>query len=268
MTTSLTSEQQSFFHDNGYLIGLPPIYTAEEMRAHNEELVELAALLEPGESYKDIREWHETSQWLFDIIVNPKILDFVEGVIGPDFYVWASNFFVKDPKTRDTVGWHQDAYYWPMTPHHSVTVWLAFTDVDEENGAMKIVPGSHLAGVIEHQRHETGTTDSVLSLELETGTFAAASAVPLCLRAGEVSLHDDRAVHSSQANRSERRRAGLAIRYSGTDVKNDLSVNPHFKAFLVRGTDRFHHNPAGVPPTQRFGRPSFKAVSIEEAGKM
>src|ERR1017187_10904936 len=98
-----------------------------------------------------MREWHETSRWLFDIVMNPKILDLVEGILGPDFYVWASNFFVKEPDTHDLVGWHQDAYYWPMSPHHSVTVWLAFTDVDEENGAMKIVPGSHLGGVIEHQ---------------------------------------------------------------------------------------------------------------------
>ena len=133
---------------------------------------------------------------------------------------------------------------------------------------MKIVPGSHNGGVIEHQRNDPGKTGSVLTLELASGTFAAASAVSLCLRTGRVSMHDDRAVHSSQANRSDRRRAGLAIRYSGTDVKNDLSVNPHFKAFLMRGTDRYHHNPEGVAPTERFGRPQFKPVSIEEAGKI
>ncbi len=61
------------------------------------------------------------------------------------------------------------------------------------------------------------------------------------------------------------RRAGLTIRYSGTNVKNDLSVNPHFKAYLARGTDRYHHNPEGIPPASKFGRPDFKAVSIEEA---
>jgi hypothetical protein len=30
--------------------------------------------------------------------------------------------------------------------------------------------------------------------------------------------------------------------------------------------DRFHHNPVGVPPTERFGRRTDKAISIEEAG--
>jgi hypothetical protein len=90
--------------------------------------------------------------------------------------------------------------------------------------------------------------------------------VPLRLKAGEVSLHDDRAVHGSPANPSARRRAGLTIRYSATEVKNDLSVNPHFKTFLCRGVDTYRHNPAGTPPSERFARPDFKAVSVEEAG--
>jgi non-heme Fe2+,alpha-ketoglutarate-dependent halogenase len=268
MATTLTAEQQEAFRTNGYLLDLPQIYTAEEMAVHNAKFATLAQLLEPGEGYKDIREWHETSRWLFDIAMNPSILDLVEGIIGSDFYMWASNFFVKEPHTRETVGWHQDAYYWPMTPNNSVTVWLAFTDVDVENGALQIVPGSHTAGVIQHQRHNPDETDSVISLELETGSFQADTAVSLCLRAGQISMHDDRAVHGSPANPSDRRRAGLTVRYSGTNVQNDLSVNPYFKAYLARGTDRFHLNPEGVPPTEEFGRPDFKAVSNEEAGAM
>jgi hypothetical protein len=86
------------------------------------------------------------------------------------------------------------------------------------------------------------------------------------LKAGEVTLHDDRAVHGSPANPSNRRRAGLTIRYSGTNVKNDMAVNPNFKTYLCRGVDEYHFNPIGVPPTQRYGRPEFKAISIEEAG--
>jgi ectoine hydroxylase-related dioxygenase (phytanoyl-CoA dioxygenase family) len=264
MSTVLSESQKAFYHKNGYLLGLPPIYTPEEMARINAELPHLLALLQPGETAKDIREWHETSTYLYEIIKNPKILDLVEGILGPNFYCWASSFFIKEPFTHDTVGWHQDAYYWPMAPHNSVTVWLAFDDVDEENGGMKLVPGSHLHGVIKHKR--STQTSSILTLELESGTFSDADAIQFKLKAGEVSLHDDRAVHGSPANPSPRRRAGLTIRYSGTNVKNDMSINPNFKAYLCRGVDEFHLNPAGVPPTERFGRPDFKAVSIEEAG--
>ncbi len=261
----LSEDQKAFYHENGYLLGLPPIYTPEEMQAINAELPHLLALLEPGEDSKDIREWHEASTYLFDICMNPKIHDLVEGVLGPNFYCWASNFFIKEPHTKSTVGWHQDAYYWPMAPHHSVTVWLAFDDVDEVNGGMKLIPGSHRGGIINHQR--STETDSVLTLELADGTdFRADGAVQFKLKAGECSLHDDRAIHGSPANPSARRRAGLTIRFSGTDVKNDLSVNPNFKVYLCRGEDTYRHNPYGTPPTTRYGRPNFKPVSNEEAG--
>ena len=126
------------------------------------------------------------------------------------------------------------------------------------------IPRSHKAGLLQHKR--SVQTDSILTLELESGTFSEADAVQFKLKAGQVSLHDDRAVHGSPGNPSSRRRAGLTIRYSGTNVKNDLSVNPYFKAYLCRGVDEFHYNPVGVPPAQRFARPAFKAVSIEEAG--
>lgn len=261
----LTAGQNAFFNENGYLTSLPAIYSSEEMARINAELPELLKLLQPGETSKDIREWHETSTYLYEIVMNPRIHDLVEGVIGPNFYCWASSFFIKEPQSPQTVGWHQDAYYWPMAPHNTVTVWLAFDDVDEENGAMQIIPGSHKAGLLRHKRSEK--TDSVLTLELEGGTFREDIAVPLCLRAGEVSLHDDRAVHGSPGNPSSRRRAGLTIRYSGTNVKNDMPVNPNFKTYLCRGVDEYRHNPVGAPPTERFARPDFKAVSIEEAGK-
>lgn len=259
----ITDEQKTFYRNNGYLLGLPSIYSAEEMRRLNADLPNLLALLRAGETAKDIREWHESSTYLYDIVMNPKIHNLVEGVLGPNFYCWASNFFIKEPFSKSTVGWHQDAYYWPMHPHNSVTVWLAFDDVDKENGGMKIIPGSHLHGVLQHKQSQR--TDSVLTLELETGTFSEADAVQFKLKVGEVSLHDDRCVHGSPANPSQRRRAGLTIRYSGTNVKNDLTVNPNFKTYLCRGVDEYRHNPVGVPPTERFARTSFKAVSIEEA---
>jgi non-heme Fe2+,alpha-ketoglutarate-dependent halogenase len=260
----LSDQQTAFYHENGYLIGLPAVYGSEEMAHINAELPRLLALLQLGETAKDIREWHETSTYLYEIVMNPNIHDLVQGILGPNFFIWASSFFIKEPHTTSIVGWHQDAYYWPMKPHNTVTVWLAFDDVDEENGAMKIIPRSHHAGLLQHTR--STQTNSVLTLELESGTFSEAEAVQFKLKAGEVSLHDDRAVHGSPGNPSGRRRAGLTIRYSGTNVKNDLSVNPYFKAYLCRGVDEFHHNPVGVPPTQRFARPAFKAVSIEEAG--
>jgi ectoine hydroxylase-related dioxygenase (phytanoyl-CoA dioxygenase family) len=260
----LSVQQQEQFVREGYLHGLPAVYSAPGVRELNAGLQGLLALLKPGETSKEIREWHESSRFLYDICMHPTILDLVEDLLGPDFYLWGSNFFIKEPRSLSTVGWHQDAYYWPLDPHESLTVWLAFDDSTVENGAMTVVPGSHRAGLLKHIR--VRETDSVLMLECERGQFAEDTAVPVPLKAGEVSIHDDKLVHGSPANPSATRRAGLTIRYSRTNVKCDLTINPHFTTYLCRGTDTFRYNPVGVVPVNQFGRLDRKHVSVEEAG--
>jgi ectoine hydroxylase-related dioxygenase (phytanoyl-CoA dioxygenase family) len=264
MGKRLTDQQKKFYEANGYIFGLPPVYDSQGVRGLNEGLNELLKLLHPGEDAKEIREWHESSRFLYDICTNDIILDYVEDILGPDFYLWGSNFFIKPPHSSSTVGWHQDTYYWPVDPKISATVWLAFEDVDEQNAAMRVIPGSHKAGLLKHSR--STDTDSVLTLELEGGQFRDDTAVSLNLKAGQISIHDDKIVHGSLANRSDRRRAGLTIRYSSTIVKCDLSVNPHFKSYLCRGTDTYKHNPVGIIPSQKYGRLDRKHVSVEEAG--
>jgi len=264
MGKRLTEEQQKFYHANGYMIGLPPVLSPQQVLELNDGLDELMKLLRQGEDSKEIREWHESSRFLYDICTNDMILDHVEDVLGPDFYLWGSNFFIKPPRSSSTVGWHQDTYYWPLEPKISATVWLALEDVNEENAAMRVIPGSHKVGLLKHSR--SSDTDSVLTLECEGGQFREDLAVSLNVKAGAFSMHDDKLVHGSPANSSERRRAGLTIRYSSTIVKCDLSVNPYFKTYLCRGVDTYKHNPVGAVPTQKFGRLERKHISVEEAG--
>ena len=253
----LTPEQKQSFQDNGYLLGLNPIYTPREMACINADLPQLLALLKDDETPTNIREWHFQSRYLYDIVMNPRILDLVEGILGPNFYIWGSSFFVKPPHSLETVPWHQDAYYWPLYPYNTVTAWLAFDDVDEVNGGMKLIPGSHKGGLIKHRQKDDA--NATLSLGLADGSdFKADSAVQFKLKAGEISLHDDRAIHGSPANPSNRRRAGLTIRYSSTQVKADLAVSPDFAAHLCRGVDTFGHTPYAPVPTQRFGRHDYR----------
>lgn len=253
----LTEAQKEAYHRDGYLLGLQAIYNADEMVSINTELPNLLALLKPGEDSGEIREWHHTSTYLYDIVMNPKILDLVEGILGPDFYVGGSHFFIKPPHSTGTVPWHQDAYYWPLSPCNTVTAWLAFDDVDEVNGGMKIIPGSQHGGLIKHRQKDDA--NSALALGLEDGTdFKTETAVQFKLKAGEISLHDDRAIHGSQANPSDRRRAGFTIRYSGTNVKPDLTISPDFVAHLCRGTDTYGHTPYASAPTARYVRKNYR----------
>jgi non-heme Fe2+,alpha-ketoglutarate-dependent halogenase len=260
----LSDDQKNAFMEHGYVIGLP-VFQTDEMVQLNVGLKQLEAFLKPNETHFHMNAWHNESRWLYDVCTHPQILNYVEDILGPNFYLWGSHFFAKRPQSMDTVGWHQDAQYWPLKPHNSVTVWLAFTEVDEENGAMKVIPGTHKAGLIKH-RSTTRKTDS-LNLVMENGTYNESEAVSLLLKAGCISLHDDALVHSSPANASNRFRIGLTMRFSSTDVKCDMEEWPEFSIHVVRGIDVYRYNPVRAVPFEKFSRydydPHYRADGKE-----
>ena len=110
---------------------------------------------------------------------------------------------------------------------------------------MQVIPGTHRAGILlhdgEHDEHD------VLAMRLERGNFSRGDAVHLILRAGQISIHDDNIVHGSAPNRSDRLRCGLTLRYSASEVRVDQAIWPTFRACMVRGEDRFGHNPLCQP---------------------
>jgi non-haem Fe2+, alpha-ketoglutarate-dependent halogenase len=246
MTNALSPREVERYARDGYLAGFR-VFSEAEIHEINREFQRLLELLPADKTAGDICQWHEHDKFLYDICAEPRLLEFVEDLIGPNFYLWGSHFFAKLPHDPTAVAWHQDAFYWPLEPREAVTVWLAFTDSDAENGCLRIIPGSHLAGMLRHQR-SSGTQANALWLELEGGQFSLSNAKNVELRAGEISLHDDHIVHGSEGNLSDRWRVGLAIRYSPAHVKCDLGHWPRFLTFPVRGDNRKNMNPMGARP--------------------
>jgi non-haem Fe2+, alpha-ketoglutarate-dependent halogenase len=179
---------------------------------------------------------HLLFTWLNDLIRHDRILDAVEDLIGGDILCWGSSFFIKEQRDAAYVSWHQDSTYWGLEPADVVTAWVALTDSTSENGAMRVIPGSHRQEQFPHR--DTFAPDNLLSRGQEIMVEVDAQrAVMLELAAGEMSLHHVRLIHGSDPNPSDRRRIGFAIRYIPTHVRQVAGA--HDTATLVRGTDRY-----------------------------
>lgn len=245
--SSITIDAQQY-HQQGYLTGLP-VYSQAQVGELMSLYQRLRSLLPEGESTEAMDWWHQLDKGLWEVASNPVILDYVEGILGPDFYLWGSQFFSKDPHNPKTVPWHQDGFYWPLAPHKTVTAWVAFADSDKENAAMRVMPGTQT----QQFKHNTSQSNSdVLDMAASLGNFTEEDAVYLELKAGQISLHDDNLLHGSGPNTSDRLRCGLTLRYSAGEVKCDTSAWPFFKAYWVRGQDKWKHNPVGTPPTENM----------------
>jgi len=169
---------------------------------------------------------------LYDIATDPRILDPVQDLIGPNILCWASAILSKKPHDPKRVPWHQDASFWMLTPARTVTVWLAIDDADATNSAMRFIPGTHRLGPLETASRDEGSV-------FHKGTAnAEALGTPFTntLKAGQISLHADMLVHGSQANTSERRRCGLTLRYCPPEVRiADPDWQRGVEALLCRG---------------------------------
>jgi ectoine hydroxylase-related dioxygenase (phytanoyl-CoA dioxygenase family) len=180
---------------------------------------------------------HLLFTWADQLVHQPKVLDAVEDVIGPDILCWTTNFFIKEADSPGFVSWHQDSTYWGLEPDDVVTAWVAFTEVTEENGYMQVIPGSHKVDQLPHV--DTFHKDNLLSRGQEIAVEVDKSkAVGLAMGAGEMSLHHIKLVHGSAANRSHDRRIGMSIRYIPTYVRQ---TKVRDSAMLVRGVDNYGH---------------------------
>jgi non-haem Fe2+, alpha-ketoglutarate-dependent halogenase len=181
---------------------------------------------------------HLLLTWVDEIVRQPNVLDAVESLIGPDILVWGTSFFIKEPRNSSFVSWHQDLTYWGLEPPDIVTAWLALSESSSQNGAMRVIPGTHRLEVVPHR--DTFAADNLLSRGQEISVDVDESkAVTLELQPGQMSLHHVKLIHGSEPNPSDMRRIGLAIRYVPTRVRQTAGMTD--SAMLVRGFDAFGH---------------------------
>lgn len=233
MPKVLTPEQVQHFHREGYAFPFRAM-DAQQARQYREliESYERAAGHDANRTLKI--KGHLAFPALVELARNPRILDAVEDLIGPNILLFGASIFAKDPGDPRYVSWHQDSAYFGLSPHEEVTAWVGLTDATEENGCLRVLPGSHIGPDLRHE--ETYAPDNMLAKGQTLVGIDESKAVSMPVRAGEFSLHHERTAHSSLPNRGKDRRIGFAFFYIPTHVK---PVQGHGRATLVRGVDDY-----------------------------
>ena len=235
--TNLSDQQINFYNDKGYVapIDVLSIQEANEIREEI-ELIEKKwpnALEGLGRNYV-----HMISPIFNKVCLNNKILDAVESLIGKNILICGTTLFIKNAKEKGFVSFHQDAKYIGLEPHNWVTAWIAVTDSNEENGCMRMWPGSHKGNLKDHeQKFDEG---NLLTRGQTIKNVPIEETDPIVLKAGQMSLHHPTVIHGSGLNKSKDRRIGFVVQsYIGSNVDQVLGKIYVQKA---RGEDthKFH----------------------------
>jgi len=166
------------------------------------------------------RSWRDRIPGYFVLMSNPKIVDAVESLIGPEIFSNpVYNVRPKVPKVAaGAVPWHQDKSYWPDANSNPViTVWVPLVDATLENGCLRVVPRTQHAKVLSFHE-ETYSSTGYLEVDdnhLDSSMRRRVRALPV--KAGTAVLFNDRLIHSSTPNNSDHVRWSLDLRYQPTD---------------------------------------------------
>ena len=197
---------------------------------------------------------------LYEMTRTEAVLDAVESVLGPNLLVWSCELFIKEAGSEKIVSWHQDMTYWGMGgSDKQATAWIAITNVSEEAGCMRFVPGSHKQQLVPHI--DKFSEDNLLSRGQEVSVDVDEDdAVLDDLAPGEMSIHHGRIFHASGPNRSSDRRIGVAIRYVAPDLERSASGRDF--ATLVRGVDKCGNWINAAPPMKLLGESEMATYNL------
>jgi ectoine hydroxylase-related dioxygenase (phytanoyl-CoA dioxygenase family) len=238
----LTEAHRAAYDTQGYLAPIDALAVDEAAECRRRLEIELART--GGRPDTRLRNnTHLLLRWAAELVRDPRVVDVVEDVLGPDLLVLRSTLFVKAPSDSGYVAWHHDLAYWELSSERMVTAWIALTDSTTANACVRVVPGSHREPVLPH-RLGRDPNNRLVRGQLVAAEIAPERVACIELRAGQLALHHGRTLHSSPANPSGALRAGLAVRYISPDVRQG---GPRPSATLVRGRDTlgyYDHEPA------------------------
>ncbi|MCW7539597.1 phytanoyl-CoA dioxygenase family protein [Aquabacterium sp. A7-Y] len=156
----ISAQDVLFYQNKGYLV-VPRFFSDDEVARGLQAIAEVldpsraerAYEMEPRDPQTVRRIWSPTQKHatFSDLASHPGLLDVIEALIGPNILFHYSKLNMKGPKVGSVVEWHQDFSYYPHTNSDLLTALIFFDAATEENGCLRVIPGSHRRGLCSHE---------------------------------------------------------------------------------------------------------------------
>jgi phytanoyl-CoA hydroxylase len=152
------------------------------------------------------------SQW----VSSPSLQGRLKQLIGSRIVMPLAHhncIMTKHHKFSSDTGWHQDIRYWSFQKSDLVTAWLALGPEYEENGGLRIIPGSHRATIQYHQRDDA----QFLRTDLPENQDLIKQSINVHLEAGDVLFFHSLLLHSANRNRTEKNKTSVVFTFRSID---------------------------------------------------
>ncbi len=245
----LNDEQKGFYRENGYVL-VKGLLTLEEAALYRRETHDLAARLslhrnmdatwgsarEAVPEAKDTRIMHCHNVQFYSaafsrLLVHDRLTSAAADVIGsPNVQLHHTKMFIKPPERGSPFPMHQDAPYFPHDRHSMIAAIIHFDSAPIEKGCVRVVPGSHKLGILEH--------DQGGGWHLPFAQYPIDSAVPCEAEPGDALFFSYLTIHGSGVNVSQEARTTLLVQMR--DPEDPPTIKTHEsrgQGMMLRGFD-------------------------------
>ena len=262
----ISDAQVEFYKLNGYVVveNVLPAEQLATLRREVEDLVAQSAAVTENNDIYDLEDTHTPQQprvrriknphahlpSVAELVRDPKLVGILTRLMGPGVRFQVSKLNMKSAGFGAPVEWHQDWAFYPHTNQNLLATGIMLDDVDEDNGPLMVVPGSHKGPVYDH--HFNGYFCG--AIDPANCDLDFSKAAMLTGRAGSMTFHHVRAVHGSALNRSAKQRRLLLFQFTAVDAwplvepVNDIK---EYDALIVAGeptlTPRLEPVPVRLP---------------------
>ena len=226
----LSQEQKDFYAENGYLM-VEDAVTPDQLARLQEitdRLIEGSRHVTENTDVYDLDTGHSASEprltriklphkqdpFYWDLLKKSRLTEVLTDLLGPDTLLNTSKLNTKAPGGGAAVEWHQDWAFYPHTNDSLLAFGLMLEDVDEVNGPLMVIPGSHRGPLLSH--HAGGVFCGAINPD--DPLFEMDRAVTLTGKAGSMTVHHVRALHGSAPNVSDRARKILFYELASADA--------------------------------------------------
>ncbi|XP_069703085.1 phytanoyl-CoA dioxygenase, peroxisomal-like [Periplaneta americana] len=234
----LSKSQRDFYEENGYLV-IPKLIDDDLIEEFRQRFLgicdgripkgNMTLMKDVSLRNTDVKGeflYYKVQDFVWDevlskYILHPKVLDYVECFTGPNIKAMHSMLINKPPdsgKMTSKHPLHQDLHYFPFRPADRIVAsWTAMERVNEDNGCLVVIPGSHKGNLLPHDypKWDHGVNKAFHRVE----GYEDHPLVPLHMEKGDTVFFHPILIHGSGINKTKGFRKAISCHYGASECE-------------------------------------------------